>query len=129
MRMVLTSCFQEFNILSKRSFSVVLAAVFVYTCDILKNSSFLFVHMWLEERNHYFYVCSFRVLMAYERFWSRGSNLDYSWSMHVWKSWFDWMGYAHTHSKSEASESSLIWWIVSQLKIESSFVWYNDKAD
>ena len=50
MRMVLTSCFQEFNTLSKRSFSVVLAAVFVYTCDILKTSSFLFVHMWFEER-------------------------------------------------------------------------------
>ena len=50
MRMVLTSCFQEFNILSKRSFSVVLVAVFVYTCDILKISSFLFVHMWFEER-------------------------------------------------------------------------------
>ena len=47
-RMVLTSCFQEFNILSKKSFSVVLAAVFVYTCDILKTSSFLFVHMWFE---------------------------------------------------------------------------------
>ena len=50
MRMVLTSCFQEFNILSKRSFFVVLAAVFVYTCDILEISSFLFVHMWFEER-------------------------------------------------------------------------------
>ena len=129
MRMVLTSCFQEFNILSNRFFSVVLAVVFVYTCDILKTSSFLFVHMWFEERNHYFYVCSFRVLMTLERFWSKGSNLDYSWSMHVWKSRVDWMGYALTHSKSEASESSLIWWIVSQLKIESSFVWYNDKAD
>ena len=45
-------------------FSVVLAVVFVYTCDILKTSSFLFVHMWFEERNHYFYVCSFRVLMT-----------------------------------------------------------------
>ena len=50
MRMVLTSCFQEFNTISKRSFSVVLAAVFVYTCDILKTSSFPFVHMWFEER-------------------------------------------------------------------------------
>ena len=40
-----------------------------------------------------------------------------------------WAMHTHTHSKSEASESSLIWWIVSQLKIESSFVWYNDKAD
>ena len=128
MRTVLTSCFQEFNILSKRSFSVVLAAFFVYTCDILKISSFLFVHMWFEEGNHYFYVCSFRVLMTQKRFRSKGSNLDYSWSMHVWKSWFDWMGYANTHSKSEVSESSLIWWIVSQLKIKSSFVWYNDKA-
>ena len=48
MNMVLTSCFQEFNILSKRSFSVVLAAVFVYTCDILKTSSFVFYHMWLK---------------------------------------------------------------------------------
>ena len=28
----------------------VLAAVFVYTCDILKIYSFLFVHMWFEER-------------------------------------------------------------------------------
>ena len=50
MRMVLISCFQEFNILSKRSFSVVLAAFFVYTCDILKIYSFLFVHMWFEEK-------------------------------------------------------------------------------
>ena len=48
MRMVLTSCFQEFNILSKRSFFIVLAAVFVYTCDILKTSSFVFDHMWLK---------------------------------------------------------------------------------
>ena len=48
--MVLTSCFQEFNILSKRTFFVVLAAVFVYTCDILKTSSFLYVHVWFEER-------------------------------------------------------------------------------
>ena len=36
--------------LSKGSFSVVLAAVFVYTCDILKTSSFLFVHMWFAKR-------------------------------------------------------------------------------
>ena len=53
-------------------------------------------------------MCSFKVLMIEERFWSRGSNLDYSWSMHVWKSQFDWIGYAHTHSKSKASENSLI---------------------
>ena len=38
------------------------------------------------------------------------------------------MGNAHMHSKSEASENSLIWWTVSQLGIESSFVWYNDKS-
>ena len=37
---------------------------FVYTCDILKTCFFLFVHMWFEDRNHYFYVCSFRVLMT-----------------------------------------------------------------
>ena len=48
--MVLTSCFQEFNILSKRSFSIVLVAVFVYTCDIFKTSSFLYVHMWFKEK-------------------------------------------------------------------------------
>ena len=65
--------FQEFNTLSKRYFSVVLAAVFIYACDILKTSSFLFVHMWFEEREreerkkkkgHYFYVCSFKMLMT-----------------------------------------------------------------
>ena len=130
MRMVLTSCFQEFNIISKRSFSIVLAAVFVYTCDILKTSSFLFVHMWFEERKKKKAIISMCVLLEcwwIERLWSRGSNLDYSWSMHVWKSCFDWKSYAHTHFKSEASENYLIWYPNS--KIESSFVWYNNKAN
>ena len=57
--MVLTSCFQEFNILSKRSFSIVLAAVFVYAFDILKILlSFLFTcDLKREKKNHYF--CAF----------------------------------------------------------------------
>ena len=48
--------------LSKGSFSVVLAAVFVYTCDILKTSSFLFVHLWFEGKKKKKAITSMRVL-------------------------------------------------------------------
>ena len=63
--MVLTSCFQEFNILSKRSFSIVLAAVFVYAFDILKILlSFLFTCDLKREKKTITFVRSFRVLMT-----------------------------------------------------------------